>query len=276
MKKKIIWGIVLGVLLLTCVLLICFLCNTKQQTKAVWWWNDELSRETYLPFLEKNDVNEIYLCDSDFNENTNLFIKDANSKGIKVFYLAGEYKWIENPENLYKNIEKYKEFQSKYKNNFSGIHLDIEPHQHPEFSAKRKDLLLGLITLADNLKSTYKNITFDFDIPFWFDDEISFKNETKQAYKFMIDIADRIFVMSYRDTAQKIYSVAEDEINYATQTHKTLILSIETKENEDDFVTFFEEGKEKLNQEIKTLKEMLPTNFGISIHHVKSWYDLID
>lgn len=122
----------------------------------------------------------------------------------------------------------------------------------------------------------YFKYEFDFDIPFWFDDEISFKNETKQAYKFMIDIADRIFVMSYRDTAQKIYSVAEDEINYATQTHKTLILSIETKENEDDSVTFFEKGKEKLNQEIKTLKEMLPINFGISIHHVKSWYDLID
>lgn len=242
---------------------------------GVWWWDSDLDIENYLNFAQENGINEIYYCDSLLDENVSNFITEANKRGIDVFLLAGEKEWLLDRTKLENLIEKYTAFQSQNENiQFKGLHLDIEPHQFDDFDEKRQDYIFKLIELADYLKTTYANISFDYDIPFWFDDEIEYKNETKSAYKHMIDIADRVFVMSYRDTAEKIYEVGKDEVQYAQNLEKRLFLCVETKSSEGDKVSFMEEGKEYMNQELMKLKELIPSNFGISIHQIKTWFDL--
>lgn len=241
---------------------------------GVWWWDDELDSKIYLEFAKNNNVNEIYLCSSKFNNETSKFIESANDYDIKVFLLAGEKEWLNDSTNLHSLIGKYKTYQRTYDNTFSGIHLDIEPHQFDDFSENRETYILSLISLMKELKDTYRDIKFDYDIPFWLDDEVTFNSSTKEAYKHIIDIANRTFVMSYRDTCEDIYDVGEDEVLYAEENKKIVVLCVETKSSEGDKVSFMEEGKDYMNGELKELKKLLPKGFGISVHQIYTWYNL--
>ena len=241
---------------------------------GVWWWNDKLESGKYLNFAAENDITEVYYCDSSLNSETLSFISLAKQKDMKVYLLAGEKEWLNDKTNLDNLIERYIDFQNQNNSPLSGIHLDIEPHQFSDFSEKREEYILKLIELADYLSKTYNTISFDYDIPFWLSDEVSFNLETKPAYKHIIDIANRVFVMSYRDSVEKIYDVGKEEIEYAESINKPLFLCVETFSTEGDNVSFFEEGKDYMNQELIDLRKMLKDGYGISVHHIKTWYDL--
>ncbi|MBQ9785893.1 MAG: hypothetical protein IJW25_00305 [Clostridia bacterium] len=249
-------------------------CGKEDRIFGVWWWDDTLGVE-YLNFAESNGVTEIYYCNSDFDESTANFIKQANDKGIKVYWLDGDYRWLSDATNLHNKLNKYINFQNNYpKSKFAGVHLDIEPHQNEYFDIQREELITSLIELIADLKQTYTNILFDYDIPFWLDDEITYNNSTKPAYQYVIDIAERTFLMSYRDDAESIYNVSEDEIEYAKLVNKVIVLGVETQSSEGDNVSFQEEGKQFMNQEITKLKELIPANFGICVHQIKTWFSL--
>ena len=245
----------------------------------MWWWDDTLDTQTYLDFLQENDVNEIFYCSDNFDLATSTFISKANSKNIKVYFLAGEYQWLTNSAPLYNKIDKYLEYQNNFpKSKFSGIHLDIEPHQHENFSLNevRKNLITNLVSLVYDLSTKYASIHFDYDIPFWLDDTVTFNQTTLPAYAHIISYADRVTIMSYRDSAEAIYNCAKDEIEFAKSIKKTLILGVETHSTEGDKVSFMEEGKSYMLQEISKLEKMLPDNFGISIHNAETWKNLKD
>ncbi|MBQ8425617.1 MAG: hypothetical protein IJX17_06310 [Clostridia bacterium] len=250
--------------------------NQKIHNLGTWWWDDTLNLNTYLTYAIENKITEIYYCNWDFDEDTTNFLENCNKNNIKVYLLDGYYKWLtdENKrENLFTKLNNFLSYQNSHTINFAGVHLDIEPHQSPNFDENRQVLIYNLIELINILDNKYTDIVFHYDLPFWLDDEITFKGITKPAYKHIIDIADNVTIMSYRDSAEKIYSVAKDEIEYAKSINKTLNLSVETSENED-IVTFFEEGKTILNNELNKVRELIPDNFGISIHHIKSWFAL--
>lgn len=279
--KKIVIAILM--LILPCIVLSG--CNSKPSPvaiRAVWWWSSNLEEEVideYLNFAYDNGINSIYYCSSEFGEKTNGFIEKAKKKNMKVYWLDGYYKWLTSDTyqaQLFDKIDKYLDYNANYPDNaFSGVHLDIEPHQSPDFKTNREDLILKLIALADKLKQTYKTINFTYDIPFWLHDEIEYNGVTKPAYAHMIDIADNITVMSYRDNADKIYLVASQELAYALSVNKTIILSVECGK-EEDVVTFYEEGKTVLNTQLNRLYPMLPQYTGMAIHNITSWYNLAD
>ena len=279
-KKKIIiikLSVIILVFLMLSVTIITFLKHsTPKSILGVWWWNDTLSDE-YLDFAVQNKVSHIYYCDSDFGEDTTKFIKKCSENDIDVYYLDGRYQWLTDMSKraqLYARLDSLISFNAgEYK--FAGVHLDIEPHQAPNFDEDREDLIVELISLANELRSLYPTIDFEYDIPFWFDDEVVYNGVSKPAYAHMIDVADRVTVMSYRDTATEIYKVAEDEIKYAQSINKPLNLSVETGEEDIDKVTFYEEGNDYMINELNILRGMIPENFGIVVHHIKTWKELI-
>lgn len=249
--------------------------NEPQDVMGVWWWNDELDAEKYLSFAKENKINEIYYCSSKLDTNTSKFIELANKSNISVYWLQGEYQWLDNSSGLVRRIDRYYQYQRNYPNSkFSGIHLDIEPHQNPDFETKREELILKLIELADFLDKTYIDISFDYDIPFWLNDNITYNDLNCPAYQHLINIADRVFVMSYRDTVDDIISVANEELSFAESVNKKIFLSVECSSNEGDKVSFMEEGKSVMKEELSVIKERLGSKVGIAIHNIKSWYDM--
>ena len=247
--------------------------HKEHNISGVWWWDNRLD-ESYLDFAYNNNINEIYYYTSVFTDKTSNFIKKASNKNIKVFWLTGNYEWIEDSSALYKKINDFTNFQTTSIYKFAGIHFDIEPHQHPDFEIKRQTLITDFINLTYNLKNSFPDFYIEYDIPIWLNDEIKINNTVKPAYAHIIDNADRVTLMSYRDSYSAIYDSAKDEIEYALSIGRTLNLGVETGKNEDDFVTFYEEGKKYMYGELEKLKKLLPDGFGISVHHIKSWREL--
>lgn len=277
MKKKILLSIVFSVFVIALIGIVAklYLNSKDNQLKfSIWWWDNRIDSTTYIDFAEDNNINEIYYYSSSLNDKTNSFIEQANSKNIKVYWLIGKYEWIEDNSLLDEKFATYIAYQNEYKNKFEGIHIDIEPHQHPEFKSRRQELITKYVELVIALNNKYKDIKLEYDIPFWLDDKVTIDSITKPAYEFVIDNSSKVTVMSYRDSAEKIYDVAEEEIEYAKVNNKTLNLSVETSQNEDDIVTFYEEGKDYMMNELSKLRDMIPKNFGIAIHHIKSFYEL--
>ena len=82
--------------------------------------------------------------------------------------------------------------------------------------------------------------------------------------------------MSYRDTSSKMIDVSIDEINYSKDNNKILFLSTETYSEEGNQVSYLEEGKAYMYNELNNLRKEIPNNFGIAIHNIKSWKELKD
>lgn len=277
MKKKILLSIIFSVFVIALIGIVAKLyLNSKgsEETFSIWWWDNRIDTTTYLDFAKNNNINEIYYYSSSLNDKTDSFIEQANSKNIKVYWLIGKYEWIEDNDSLEEKFTTYITYQNEYKNKFEGIHMDIEPHQHPEFKSRRQELITKYVELVIALNNKYKDIKLEYDIPFWLDYKVTIDSITKPAYEFVIDNSSKVTVMSYRDSAEKIYDVAKEEIEYAKVNNKTLNLSVETSQNEDDIVTFYEEGKDYMMNELSKLRDMIPKNFGIAIHHIKSFYEL--
>ncbi len=248
----------------------CNFSNQPKFVKGVWWWDYSLD-QTYLDFAIDNDVNEIYFCDSDF-ENTYM-VQNMVDNNIDVYWLVGDKQWLLDFDLAKKTVEQFVNYSDNYL--YSGIHMDVEPHQFDDFEDNRTQYIYSLIDLAYYLKETFPEIKFDYDIPFWFDDEITFNGATKPAYAHMIDIANRTFLMSYRDSANAMLEVSKEELEYAKNINKIVILGAETaKSDETDIVSYYEEGKTYMNEQLQIVCESLPNNYGISIHHIKSWEQL--
>ena len=77
---------ILSFLAVAASLSFCCACadDTPSALLGVWWWDSDLSADTYLSFAEENGVTEIYFCDSDFDDNTQAFIKRAHEKDMQV------------------------------------------------------------------------------------------------------------------------------------------------------------------------------------------------
>lgn len=282
-KRKIWIFLSICLILVICITSVIIVNLNKKNTLntnakvGVWWWNKENS-DKYLEFAASNGVDEIYYCDTGFTEETREFIMQANNKNIDVYLLCGEKEWIEDKAPFYNILLRYREFQSKNKDiKFKGVHLDVEPHQFSDFNSseqKRKEYLDKFVNFVKTIVEENSDISFDFDIPFWFDDIIMFEGVQKPVYKHVIDSAGRVFVMSYRDTAAKIIDVASEELDYAKSLNKEIFISVQMSSDEGDKVSFIEEGKEYLIKELKKLDTMLDQSYGISIHHIKTWYEL--
>lgn len=253
----------------------CYDKSTHGYTLGVWWWDNRLD-DSYLDYAVDNDVDEIYYYTSTFSESNNEFIKKANNNKIDVYWLCGDYRWIEDYSSFQEKMNDFLDYQNKNTSGkFEGVHLDVEPHQHEEFDSRREELILLYIDFLNKTTNDYPQVHFDADIPFWLEDVVTYNGETKEAYKFVVDIVNRVFVMSYRDSAEQILNVGSAELEYANQNNKPVFLCVETG-NEEDIVTFLEEGKKYMNEQIALLEELTNLKYNIAIHHIKTWRELKD
>ena len=58
--------------------------------------------------------------------------------------------------------------------------------------------------------------------------------------------------------------------------NKIIFLSAETYSTEGDKVSYLEEGKKYMYEQINELRNLIPNKYGIAIHNIKSWKELKD
>jgi len=178
------------------------------------------------------------------------FIKRAKSKGLEVQLLLGEPTWIypENRENLLKIISYINKFnrENPFKE-FSGIHLDIEPHSLPEWKEKKEQLSkFYLETLRDVKLSTL--------IPVYADIPISYLNNG--LAERVLKLIDGVTLMNYTTNLNKLRQAAGDCQGLSRIYGKELTISLSVEENQPGYISFFHQPKEKLEQALRTLEEI--------------------
>lgn len=261
--------------------------GSVQEVRATWLWNpwmivsDEVGT---IDFIESKKVNKVYVqIDSDIPKDVyRSFIEKASEKGISIYALDGSAEWVA-PKG-YTSQNKLMTWLANYQNSsnanqqFSGVHLDIEPYLYSGWVSNQAATVKSYQSLLSRAKNSTDtlNIPLEADIPFWFD-EISYKNSYGKGIlaEWVIAKTNSVTIMAYRDSAPMIIDIVKNEIALAAKYGKSIVIGVETGEtNEGDMITFYEEGESYMNQQLTVVKEYYAgvSGFnGTAIHHVGSW-----
>ena len=279
-----------------------FRTQEDTDTLGVWWWqvNTIQDSDGLLGFLQENAVSEIYLCidgmtDSDGARasfaDVRAFVKKAGGMGMRVAALTGDYSWIEPDSTGFERyVDKFNAYQQAAAEDekFYSMHLDVEPHQHPDFKtgdegrAKVMQMFADFALQKAAPAAAAAGTILEWDIPFWMTDTVlDGDGQEIELARLMAKTCDTIAIMSYRDTAAQILDVAKEEIDYAQEYGCKIILGVETKSSEGDAVSFMEEGKAVMVEEMEKVHESLLAsfpdgNFGMAVHQASVWYTLQD
>lgn len=255
--------------------------------RATWLWdpwmivNDE---EGTLAFLESKRLNKVYL-QIDRNISASIyqsFIEKSSAKGMEINALDGAPEWAApkgyiSQDHLMAWLSGYQE-EASPQQEFSGVHLDVEPYLYSGWNSKRAATVKSYQALLLRAKNSTENLNLplEADMPFWFD-EISYNNIYGKGLlaEWVIAGTDGVTIMAYRDSAALITDFVKKEIEWAGRYSKRLIVGVETGEtSEGDTISFFEEGEIYMNEQLEIVKGYYENKAGFggtAVHHVGSW-----
>jgi len=265
----------------------------EKQLKATWIWHTKLiasEPEQILSFAKEQGVNLLYLNIDQSRKAAfyQSFIKKANAAGIKVHALGGERNWAmeQNRAKVLALVDWVIAYNKSVAvdEKISGIHLDIEPYLLPEWKTKQASVLRQWkANVQVYIKRSEQDPILEVgcDIPFWLD-KTSVPGDPKTTMaQWLISQHDHVAVMAYRDRAKgsnSISSLVLQELRWADQLGKKVVVAVETKQStEGNFVSFYEEGKAHLNAELSKLPVLMsshPSFAGIAIHSYEHWKTL--
>lgn len=167
------------------------------------------------------------------------FIKAASVHGLRIHALTGDpsHALTQNHDRVLERVDATIEFNhaSPEDERLTGLHFDIEPHGLPQWKKSTMEEKSALLTqfvevnmkACERLRSRAPRMLYGADITFWFDKTnpdgeptypVTFKGVTKDATKHLLDVADNVGIMSYRNTAEGkngIISLVTKTITYA-------------------------------------------------------------
>ena len=239
--------------------------------RALWMWDysqvtNSVDGQALLQFASNKGVTSIFVEAEAImyesggpeatHENLGTFITTATTLDIEVYLLFGFAGWA-LPQN-HAEIAGLIQIVNSFTQNTArpaGIILDVEPHTLAEWQDDPGPLGTGLVGMYAAVKN---EITTDLPIfatiPFWYDTVmISTDNGAAPLHQLVLEVADGIALMNYRDTAagaDGLIMHAETEIAAAETLGKRVIVNVETTCGLLDKTTFCEEGEQVMNQEI--------------------------
>lgn len=250
--------------------------NSIKNPLGVWQWKIENISSESIIFLVKNYIKEIYLEAHKTGEKEKNILQSLKQHNISIYFLLGNKNFLLDDSKLITKINQYIAFNQK-ENIFQGIHLDIEPHQFSEewkIPEKRKKLIFKFLNLIKKLKNQFPLINFEYDIPFWFKDQITFDNQTKLLYQHIIDMTNRTFFMVYRKQGSKVISLSKQIVDYAKEKNKQIFICIETSQANEENISFYDSDKTTMIDELLVIAKNIPAHFGIAIHHLDAFQKL--
>lgn len=214
----------------------------KNITRAVWFWNNEAEfhhinnqseRTVIFDALQDMDINTFYLTvnSSLGMDNYKPIIKDATSRGIKVYALYGDPRFIVNMNNSVTNvIDTISTYNSSAADDekFAGIHYDVEWYTLRDTPLDGEG---GVYTFIDGNSEAAKNnirrrkyiefaknayeyghskkLEISYDIPCYLDRYQYFEEgstETKSMFDELIKYADSVAFMDYTTNSTNMYN----------------------------------------------------------------------
>ncbi|MEK3734908.1 hypothetical protein MKX64_21075 [Paenibacillus sp. FSL M8-0334] len=239
-----------------------------------------------LEFAREKNLNLLYVrldLEQPFSAYSS-FVRDAAEAGIEVHALGGHPLWAleENRDRMMRLVHYVKDYNRNVDSlsRFHGIHLDIEPYVLPGWSSHTPDIISQWTSNIDAFVREMRRdseLKSSMDMAAWLDKH-AVPGENLSLAKWMISRMDHVSVMAFRDTAEGsngIVSIAREEIAYADELGKPILLSVEMKEShEGNHITFYEEGAAYMEEELAKLPGLLQHSSsysGIVVHAYDYW-----
>ncbi len=218
----------------------------------------------------------------------------AGRYGITTAALRGNPRMFsaQNHERSLRELNAIIDFSESLpeKSSFKGVKYDVEPYLTKEWKVRGKplntlmhDYLAFLRKAKATLNERAPHLWLAVDTPFWWDKDefaLEFEGKQKRFNEHVQDLTDFIVIMSYRCSAKKVLSIAEDEVRYAGRIGKVVLLSLETIQlQHDQDISFWSLPKEKL---LDTVHELMrkakedPVIAGLMIHCYRSLLEKLD
>ena len=282
--------------------------------RAMWIWNidfglDDKESDQLIKFCGLRKINVLYVYTGRaamFTEEPSLqklkrFLRKAHAAGIKVQGLDG---WNDAflPEKqpvFLAAIQRILDYNKQVAEDerFDGFQSDVEPvtfkgyHQSPE-NKKRIDLqFIELHAKGRELiaQSGLKNFEYGLAILESHDKDkpetyITWNGRTGNVAEHAIDIFDYLAIMSYHDLARVTIKSAQYNVDLAAAKGKKALVGAETldfftKYQGSREITFYEEGVDEMEKELKKVYNHFKDNNGFggfAIHHYDSYRTLSD
>ncbi|MWV42356.1 hypothetical protein GRF59_01820 [Paenibacillus sp. HJL G12] len=253
----------------------------------IWEANEVLQNsQEILDFAKEKKLNWLYVrldLQQPFSAYRS-FVKQASAAGIEVHAMGGHPIWAlqENRTKMLKLVKYVKEYNRAAEGDerFHGIHLDIEPYVLPEWKADPDGVISQWTSNLDAFVTELKkdsSLQASMDLAVWLD-KYKVPGEDISLSKWMIDRMDHVSLMAFRDSANGsngIVSVSKEEIAFADELGKPILISVEMKEShEGNHITFFEEGEEYMEGELAKLPDLLKDSSsytGNVVHAYNYW-----
>ena len=286
--------------------------SSQEVPRAMWVWDARTVTEgkatnDLLRFCHRRSIGTLYLSaynlQPPLEDSYKNFNRQAHQMGIIVHALAGDPRW---GQTRYHDVplhwvESVCEFNARAKpeERFDGIHTDVEVYLLSKSWAERPaEMLGGYLDLNAKIADKIHNLPkpkksspddkpflFGVDLPFWFDDDASYRilwhGLVKLPTQHVLDTVDTITVMAYRNFAEgsdgTIHLVSL-ELNYADPLGKKVVIGQETQEDLfPSYVTFGGTSCAKMRQELEKVQMAVghrPSFGGFAFHHYESYRKL--
>ena len=287
-KSQLIWVAAILLALSNFIWLKPILTSRADQPKTTWLWHTSQivdQSDALIDFMDKKKVSTVYLqVNADISDDIyQQFIRKASERNIAVHALDGAPHWATDPksaQNFFRWVEKYQSVSGKNEQ-FTGIHLDIEPYILPAWES---DLQKTVEAYQQNIRyaageSALLGLHFGIDIPFWFD-KTFYTNAMGEGVlsEWLIDQSDSVNVMAYRNKSKGrngMISLSQSEVDYASAQGKELRVAVETsKSSEGDYLSFFGKNDNYMNKQVKEVEQSFGHSEGfngIAVHSLESW-----
>lgn len=255
---------------------------------TTWVWDTRLIEnegEQINDFFTEMNVSKVYLqINNDVSfQSYREFISEMKQINVEVHALDGSPDWgLTNNRAKDEFLHWLSSYQQTAEPNeqFSGIHLDIEPYLLEAWETQQQLLIEQYLAVIKDvgIVAQEMEVSFGIDIPFWFD-EIKFINNYGEGNlaKWLIQEVDEVTIMAYRNEAAEIIQIVDLEINWANQFNKSIIIAVETMSLPEFHTTFYEAGIEQMHKQLDIVQmhyQKEKSFAGFAIHHYDSWRTL--
>lgn len=267
------------------VLYMCSACTSSDDLRrATWLWDATLlsDEQRVISFLTDQKFNTIFIqIDETVPQKTYAtFIQAARAEHIDVYALGGAPTWGSDQTAPAAFFDWLTRYHQSHEESFTGIHVDVEPYLHPQWSEQQADVLLQFqrFLVDAQTHAATLGLPLEADLPFWFD-SVTYDNEFGQGNvaQWAIELLDGVTLMAYRNEAAAIIAITEQEMAFAKDAQKEITIGVETmRSDEGDFVSFYGQSAVQIEAALRDVTshyKNAPLK-GIAVHHYSSIYKL--
>ncbi|MGM0711854.1 hypothetical protein ACWKW1_06590 [Brevibacillus parabrevis] len=259
----------------------------KARYRGTYIWRAELigtEQAEILAFAKQNGVNLLYVR-LDLERPPSYyrdFVRQAKAAGIEVHAMGGHPIWAlaESKGKIMKLVNWVKAYNRSVSEDeqFHGIHLDIEPYVMPVWREDKDEVLRQWMGNMEAFVEETKRdgeLEASVDLAAWLDHTPVPGQPDLPFSHWMIQQLDHTTLMAFRDSADRIVGLVEQQLAYAQSIQKNIVVAVETKEShEGSGISFYEEGMTEMERQLKQVtKSLAPyeSYMGHAIHAYDYW-----